>query len=252
MLRSLIKVNGETWGDWYSRVRYEGLRRVHPHYRDQYALERLVGPQNCWDQLVEYQFNILTRLGLKPHHSLLDIGCGPLTAGLKIIPYLERGKYVGIDVRRDPLSAAYGLLTKHGLAHYNPVLINSETFGRDELHHDQFDYIWMSQLSYHLSDEQMEALFEQARARMKPESLFVFDIIEPARTLPPGSQWSGFSFHIRPLDFFVHLGKQRGLTMIQRGQIQDYGYPQRIDLKTNFLLEFRLNSKPQAEVGISR
>lgn len=243
MLRSLSKTEGETWHNWYLRVRYEVLRRVHPRYREQYNLEVLVGPKNCWDQLVQYQFNILTRLGLKPHHSLLDIGCGPLTAGLKTIPYLERGNYVGLDVRPAALITAYRLLAKHALAHHNPVLINSHTFGREEFRDHLFDYIWMSQLSYHLTDDQMETLFEQARARMKPDSVFLFDIIEPTRVLPPGSSWSGFSFYIRPFDFFHELGRRFDLTMNLRNQIREYGYPEHIDLKTNHLLEFRRGSE---------
>jgi hypothetical protein len=42
-------------------------------------------------------FNLLTTLGLRQHHSLLDIGCGSLRIGRLLIPYLNRGKYFGIE-----------------------------------------------------------------------------------------------------------------------------------------------------------
>jgi SAM-dependent methyltransferase len=42
-------------------------------------------------------FNLLTTLGLRKHHSLLDIGCGSLRIGRLLIPYLNRGKYFGIE-----------------------------------------------------------------------------------------------------------------------------------------------------------
>jgi SAM-dependent methyltransferase len=42
-------------------------------------------------------FNLLTTLGLRQHHTLLDVGCGSLRIGRLLIPYLNRGKYFGID-----------------------------------------------------------------------------------------------------------------------------------------------------------
>jgi cyclopropane fatty-acyl-phospholipid synthase-like methyltransferase len=42
-------------------------------------------------------FNLLTTLGLRQHHSLLDVGCGSLRIGRLLIPYLNRGKYFGIE-----------------------------------------------------------------------------------------------------------------------------------------------------------
>jgi cyclopropane fatty-acyl-phospholipid synthase-like methyltransferase len=42
-------------------------------------------------------FNLLTTLGLRQHHSLLDVGCGSLRIGRLLIPYLNRGKYFGVE-----------------------------------------------------------------------------------------------------------------------------------------------------------
>ncbi len=41
-----------------------------------------------------------------------------------------------------------------------------------------------------------QKLFEQARACLKPESIFLFDIIDPGMVLPPDAIWS--AFHISP------------------------------------------------------
>ena len=238
-LRSLAKEERETWPGYFAGLRYAVLRRVHPKYREQYRLERLVGPENCWDELVQYQFNILTRVGVQPQHSLLDIGCGALTTGLKLIPYLDRGNYVGVDLRPQPLIEAYRLIAKHALVAKNPTLINSQSFGQEEIGSRVFDFVWMSQLSYHLDDAQMVKLFEQAHARLKPGGTLVFDIMEPDRILPPGSQWSGFTFHLRPLEYYAALARRLGFAMESRGRIVEFGYPKRIDLHTNLLLTFR-------------
>jgi SAM-dependent methyltransferase len=42
-------------------------------------------------------FNLLTTLGLRQQHSLLDVGCGSLRIGRLLIPYLNRGKYFGVE-----------------------------------------------------------------------------------------------------------------------------------------------------------
>jgi SAM-dependent methyltransferase len=68
-----------------------GLKPGDPQYR------AYVGPPEDYDLIAAMTFNLLTTLGLRQHHSLLDIGCGSLRIGRLLIPYLNRGKYFGIE-----------------------------------------------------------------------------------------------------------------------------------------------------------
>lgn len=68
-----------------------GLRPGDRHYR------AYVGPPEDYDLVAAMTFNLLTTLGLRQHHSLLDIGCGSLRIGRLLIPYLNRGKYFGVE-----------------------------------------------------------------------------------------------------------------------------------------------------------
>ena len=43
------------------------------------------------------QLELLKREGCLPSSKVLEIGCGCLSAGIKLIEYLERGNYFGID-----------------------------------------------------------------------------------------------------------------------------------------------------------
>lgn len=47
-----------------------------------------IGPPTQFDFMGATQFNLLTRLGLREDHTVLDIGCGSLRAGRLLIPYL--------------------------------------------------------------------------------------------------------------------------------------------------------------------
>ena len=75
--------NGESLGT--------GLKPGDAHYR------AYVGPPEDYDLIAAMTFNLLTTLGLRQHHSLLDIGCGSLRIGRLLIPYLNRGKYFGVE-----------------------------------------------------------------------------------------------------------------------------------------------------------
>src|SRR5574338_1489702 len=56
-----------------------------------------VGPPEDYDLVAAMAFNLLTTLGLRQHHSVLDIGCGSLRIARLLIPYLNRGKYFGFE-----------------------------------------------------------------------------------------------------------------------------------------------------------
>ena len=60
-----------------------GLKPGDAHYR------AYVGPPEDYDLIAAMTFNLLTTLGLRQHHSLLDVGCGSLRIGRLLIPYLN-------------------------------------------------------------------------------------------------------------------------------------------------------------------
>ena len=64
------------------------------HYR------AYVGPPGDYDLVSAMVFNLLTCVGLRQHHRVLDIGCGSLRVGRLLIPYLNPGNYVGVEPNR--------------------------------------------------------------------------------------------------------------------------------------------------------
>jgi SAM-dependent methyltransferase len=55
------------------------------------------GAGSAWERGAGRVYEFLRDAGLEPAHFLLDIGCGSLRAGSRLIPYLEPGHYVGVD-----------------------------------------------------------------------------------------------------------------------------------------------------------
>ena len=237
-IRNLLRRPNESGADYFRRLRYGCLRRVVPSLREQFRLESLTGPRNCWDQLTAYQIAILKDIGLKPNHTLLDIGCGPISGGLNVISYLDKGNYVGVDISHEPLLEAYRLIYKHKLAHKNPLLLHSETFGKNELNGQKFDIIWVSQLLYHLDDDQTTQLFEHLKGHMKKDGKIAGDIIAESewRNVPSDARWRNFSFHLRLPSYYQSLAEKYNLSCTIHGTLRKYGYPEKEGLKHNHIL----------------
>ena len=68
-------------------LRREVKRRISRRYRyfDRDRHRPPVGRVEEWEEHGNSQFDYLVEHGLRPHHYLLDIGCGPLTAGIRFI-----------------------------------------------------------------------------------------------------------------------------------------------------------------------
>ena len=68
-----------------------GLGAGQEHYR------AYVGPPEDYDLVSAMVFNLVTSIGLRQYHKLIDIGCGSLRNGRLFIPYLNIGNYIGIE-----------------------------------------------------------------------------------------------------------------------------------------------------------
>lgn len=82
-------------------------------YHDDFT-ERLARPHGhrdiiggLWDEMGELQARHLADNGLAPTDRLLDIGCGSLRAGVRLVPMLDPGHYYGIDLLPALLEEGY-------------------------------------------------------------------------------------------------------------------------------------------------
>jgi SAM-dependent methyltransferase len=50
-----------------------------------------------WDEEGEWVVDFLKRHGLRPGHTLLEVGCGSLSAASRLLPYMDQSKYWGYE-----------------------------------------------------------------------------------------------------------------------------------------------------------
>ncbi|MGC8908672.1 MAG: class I SAM-dependent methyltransferase [Desulfomonilaceae bacterium] len=83
-----------------------------------------------WEELGSLQLAFLIKNGLIPSMRLLDVGCGCLRAGIKLVAFMDPGNYYGVDLNKDLIEAGYNIeLAKKGLQQRLPssnLLVESE------------------------------------------------------------------------------------------------------------------------------
>ena len=93
----------------------------------------------AWELHGSQQHQFLVEAGLQPGHHLLDVGCGTLRGGVKLIPYLDAGHYWGVDSYADALAGAREAIAELRLESKEPQLVHLTDFDFRSL--DQhFDY----------------------------------------------------------------------------------------------------------------
>ena len=145
------------------------------------------GTAAFWEEMGKLQLEYLVGKGLEPSHYVLDVGCGPLRAGVHFIRYLEPGHYAGIDKRGDNLDRARKIeLPRQGLVDKKPNLLVNGAFEFEKLG-QQFDYAIAQSVFTHLPVNTItRCLVEMAKA-LRPGGRFFATIYEN----PQGKKFLG-------------------------------------------------------------
>jgi SAM-dependent methyltransferase len=112
----------------YSAVRLSGEDIKAGAYK-----QYLGGGSAHWESRGKFQLDWLKSMGLQPSNTLLDVGCGPLRAGMHLLKFLDEGNYCGIDYNRSFIDAARNIVETECLSEKRPKLCVLEDFSFGEL-----------------------------------------------------------------------------------------------------------------------
>ena len=129
-----------------------------------------VGPENKYDLMAASQFNLMTILGLRESHTLLDIGCGSLRGGRLFIPYLATGHYFGLEPNSWLIEQG---MKEHGLSDVKQPQFSDDGNFTLTVFNRTFDFMLAQSIFSHAAQHQIERCLQQARAVMHDKSLFV-------------------------------------------------------------------------------
>src|SRR3972149_7572850 len=162
--------------------RWKDLPPGSGHYR------AYIGSGEVYDLVGAIQFSILTFLGLREHHFLLDIGCGSLRGGRLFIPYLLPGRYFGIEPEQWLIEE--GVTNEVGqdiLRIKRPVFDNNPDF-RLSIFNQEFDFILAHSIFTHASQQQIRGCLSESKKVMKSTSILAATFIQGEQSYT-GSQW---------------------------------------------------------------
>ena len=154
------------------------------HYR------AFVGPPDRYDLIAALQFNLLTALGMRECHSVLDIGCGSLRFGRLAIPFLRPGKYFGIEPNRWLVEEGVKKECGGDLIRIKEPRFAYDSEFRLTTFGEVFDYLMANSIFTHAARWQIEqCLAEAARCMKAGESFFVASYIRGERD-HQGDEWT--------------------------------------------------------------
>ena len=131
-----------------------------------------------WLKVGEMQFSYLLTHGLRPDHRILDIGCGNLRAGWRLMQYLDSGNYYGVDISPDILLAALKELRDQRLQHKYPHLVLVSDLKFEFLPEQSFDVIHAHSVFTHTRVDAIDQCFASAARILKPDGFFDLTYLE--------------------------------------------------------------------------
>lgn len=147
-------------------------------------------------------------LGLRPHHTLLDFGCGTLRTGKHLIDFLEPDRYAGVDISRGAVEYARTLIeTDERLAGKRPTVQVVRPFQELDLPWSP-DFILCHSVFTHLPRRAALRTFRQLRRAMSPGTRLAV------------TAFCGGTYRYRnykniqhPVDEFVDLSRRAGIDL---------------------------------------
>jgi SAM-dependent methyltransferase len=158
---------------WYKKI------------RDSQNCKAYVGPEKLYDIFGELQVRLLVNMGLNDTHSILDVGCGCLRAGIHLIPITK--KYVGVEPEKWVVEQ--GL--KNCIATYGQELIDKKApviYSKVEEVKDKFDFIMLHSIFSHAPVNMIKNYLEKLKYMLNPKGKIILTYA-PGKQNHKGKKW---------------------------------------------------------------
>jgi ubiquinone/menaquinone biosynthesis C-methylase UbiE len=130
-----------------------------------------------YDLIGRIQLEMLRMEGLKPGHTLVELGCGTGRLALHAIPMLEGGRYIGIDISRTMLRHARAALRERHNSSPCAVELHHQRTHHFRLPDRSIDMICAFSVFTHLEHEDSYRYLQGARRIIKDDGRFLFSCL---------------------------------------------------------------------------
>ena len=175
-----------------------------------------------FDGFQEWQMDALKRHGLLPSHQCLDIGCGFLKLGMKLIPYLEDDHYCGADPVQGYLHLGRVYMKEIARCDKQFQLTHTSTFDFSQFDR-QFDFAISHSVFTHLSRIQVEQCVQRLKSVMRSGGKLLFTAClgqDHEENIVYTFNTPVTKIHHKDFSFFEDLGERLGLRVEFLGRDQ--------------------------------
>lgn len=146
---------------------FEQLVAAHGHAR---ALELVVGGK--YEEVGQLEFSVVRQLGLRPEHSIVDVGCGSGRLAAALQSFLT-GRYWGTDLLASALE--YARWRCAAREHFKFLHVTTPTIPVPNNH---ADFVVFFSVFTHLLDEDIFKYLREARRVAKPTAKIVCSFLD--------------------------------------------------------------------------
>lgn len=174
-------------------ARSKELRAGTEHYRS------YVGPPAQYDFMGNTQFRLLTSLGLREEHNLLDIGCGSLRAGKFLIQYLLPERYTGVEPNNWLWETALENEIGYDIqAIKKPTFVSSADFALPNLPRNSFDFAVAQSIYSHAGSDAVQESLKAVFDLLRDTGQFLFTTLTETspgyENIPQGKDIRGWTY----------------------------------------------------------
>ena len=164
---------------WYFLYRVIKKKNYYEYYS--IRMNNLVKENSQWGlKGKEFQIQYLIKYGLKKNMLFLDYGCGAINSGRFFIDYLDKDKYVGVDVSKNVILLGEKRVDTFNLRLKNPILMHLNNMNQIRDLNKKFDIIWGQSVLTHMPPEDFDIFLKQIRSCVTSNTkiLFTFGLDE--------------------------------------------------------------------------
>lgn len=140
--------------------------------------------QRIWREHQQMQWDFLCARGLTPDSIVLDLGCGPLRLGVRLISQLRHGWYFGVDINERTLGLGRRVLDDAGVRSDRYTLMASGRFDLSPLDR-RIDLAFSNSLFSHLNLNSILLCLLQVRRVLVDQGAYY----STAFLAPDATQW---------------------------------------------------------------
>jgi SAM-dependent methyltransferase len=156
-------------------VMSNSYERAYERHARRESAESSVGGAEAFELIGRIELGLLRMEGIKPTDTIIDFGCGSGRLAVHLIPYLAKGRYVGIDISKTMLRNAAALTERSRST--CQVDWKHQTAAHFQLADGAADALCAFSVFTHLENEDSYRYLVDARRVVRPGGKLIFSCL---------------------------------------------------------------------------